>query len=777
MLKTVKSWRKCAGKGIRLDSEPRMHYNETKKSLYTDNPERSEGRIAPYGAPDMTKRVLKLLVPVVLLLGLTLLAGVALASEAPIDVQMEITPTTLNAPGTVNVGISIINSSEGAMPVSVTLYDPNSAVVSGFGSGGTTSIEQGKFATWSGSWTVTQAQLDAGRVTYVVAYRMNDENGNQVSVRKPVSARITYQDAKPALTISRSCPSSALEGQTVDITCTITNTGTIAAENVTVVDANITKESPSHPLLNPGETVELKYSFVMGNKPMTTEAVVSYAYTIGDRINNRKSTLAAKQISVATVGMIVELDAATRIVNAGDKFDLVCKLINKGDLTYNQLRVTDPTLGDLDSGLTLRANETHEFTVSRTMLQSGTYRFTVSGVDETGAAVSFTSNDVTIQIPAGGASTDVTTDSVIPVILDIVIEADRSIIYAEPSEIIFHIKITNNGTTAVENAVLSAMRRGGARTTVKTIDSIAPGETYDLVKQFRASVGGQFQFGVVAKDNTGEDNEFLSNIYQVTFQATKPPVTPPPPPSAPPADPTAPTEQIVTPFDDGEEETGLSTGSLLLYILAGLLAIILIAFLLLFFLDRRRNRPASRAGAAPAIDHMQRSSPRDYARAPKRGNNRQRSAVPERMNAYGEDDDSLIEEPPENLPPPPSRPMRIHDVEPAPAADRAPEPSPAIFGEEETKKPDLAETQVYNSDYLGKFRKSESANAEKSKEDASMLSGSTGQYKLTGRSASIRRRATTPVQAEEPESFSRRQRAERAQKKPENDFFSDDDDL
>ena len=96
---------------------------------------------------------------------LTLLCAVNALADEPIAVEMEVSQTQLTGVGTVRVSINVFNIADDGSTISVTLYDPDKNVCSSFGSGGTANLAPGNGASYSGSWTVTQAQLDAGKIT------------------------------------------------------------------------------------------------------------------------------------------------------------------------------------------------------------------------------------------------------------------------------------------------------------------------------------------------------------------------------------------------------------------------------------------------------------------------------------------------------------------------------------------------------------------------------------------------------------------------------------
>lgn len=746
--------------------------------------------------------------------------------------NIEVRPSTLTGTGTVDVSINIFNSGDDPAPLSVTLYDPANNVCTGFGSGGTARLSPGQSASYTGKWTVTSDQLEKGRVTYSVRYSTVNGEGQPVANSRPFYATIKHNAAKATMKIERDLPKelSVTENQTVSIGYTLINTGTVDILDIAISDPGINNDVLTYPLLPVGEKVVLSTSYVAGTSPKTAEATIAYKYVLGDKKEEAKVNMDPKVIKVTVRDLAVDLKASQLIVNAGQKVDLTCTITNRSELTYAQLKVTDKIINDVEQGISLGAGKTHTITKSVTILQSGTYQFTVSGIDSTGQPVTFTSNEVTVQTTEDMQTVDGVIAEVIPVVLEVLIEADRDIIYSEPSEIIFRVKITNNGLSTVENIEVTALK-----TKVETIERLAPGETYEFLKRFNASMGGQYQFVASAKDNTGETRSAESNVYLVTFQPTRPPATPPPtpvptqPPTEPPSDLIE--EQAVTQSDGG----GITTGKLLLYILAGLLVVIVLAVVLLFILDHRRYNPKPPSGYGngqnAVIDSIQRSPHRDYARPPKRGKPGAEKNVKKKqeqpvMPAYAPDDEEE-----EMFRPRESgrdaAPKRVFGADGSasgalddsvyrrPTGKRTGESRDDRIEEEDSgekgvreagiqaEKPEapqrdrltsMDQTEVYGREYLSRIRQTPARDKEDetgkapplSEEEASLLSGSTGQYRLSRRTGSVRRPmektdaregAKEPVRrkAEDPEEYTRKQRAARGNQGSVANFYDDDD--
>ncbi len=748
----------------------------------------------------MKKRLWKLVACVGLLIVCLLALTVVALGEDVIEAKLETRPYTLFGPTTVQVNIIVTNISDIQTPITVTLYDPDNNIVTGFGSGGTAYLNAGESKSYTGSWSVTAEQLNKKKVTYAVQYIVTNASGEVSSARKPFSQALVKNDAKVAFNVDRQAPKSVVEGQTVKVTYQCINSGTVDISNIEIKDPDITKETLKLPLLRAGETYTLEASYVAEKTSRTTNAVTTYQYQGATKMESGKLESGVAVISVTIPDLLVKLSASESIVNAGTKVKLTCVITNRSDLSYSQLTVTDPTEGTIESGLSLGPGKATTIERNITVNNSGSYRFKVEGVDSTGALVNFESNDCVVQTVQDEMNQTSVSAVSVPVQLSIVAEADREIIYSKPSPITFHIKVTNFGPIALENVRIET---GPAwnRKTVRTIATIDPGQAVDLIKEFSASQDGVYQFFAVAKDTEGKEQTQPSNEFKVSYHE----LATPPPPSPPPAPDPTPTPEPVAeptqPFGEGDQTPGPGAGKILLYVLAGLLVVILLAVLMLFILDRRRNNPPSAPKGRDALptgggfrDSFERNPHRDYAKAPKRGRNDAGAGHAGRplAPAYAPDGDEAAKEPAE---------MRIFDVEPTlptqgddsvyrrPGADSAsadaPEEDAAPTRETERRvASSMNQTEVFNRDYLSKIRGAAPAETEpetKKKltdEEAALLSGSTGQYRLQRKFGSVHTaKPERPATQSAPSPLAdRKPRTERAQEAPLSSFYSDDDD-
>ena len=139
-------------------------------------------------------------------IALVLLCASAALADDPMKVSMELSTTKFTGPKTITVSITVTNVGDGDMPGPVTLYYPSGKQVEAFGS---PTLSVGASKNWSGDWTVTQKELDAGKITFKIKYSVYgddvDDEGEPklLNKTKNFSKKIQYSGAEPELTINR----------------------------------------------------------------------------------------------------------------------------------------------------------------------------------------------------------------------------------------------------------------------------------------------------------------------------------------------------------------------------------------------------------------------------------------------------------------------------------------------------------------------------------------------------------------------------------------------
>lgn len=461
----------------------------------------------------MKRRILVCLLAALLLaLGA---AAVASAETASLKFAMELSDSKFTGPKEITISIKITNAGEADMPGPVTLYDPSGKQVEEFGA---PVLAAGAEATWSGKWNVTQSQLDAGKITFKIRYALYSDEGELVNKEKAFSRAITYAGEEPAVEVRRTiAPTTARKGQEVSVTYEVANTGNVEVTNVVIKENNaVSTKSGKIDSIPAGEKKTYTFTTKMGTKNITSAATVTY------KAGGKNYTVKKESASIkyGEVKLSATLKADKKGGAAGDTVKLTLTLKNTGKVDYHNVSVTDATLGEVFSSQSVAAGKTLELTKELTITDSMDLVFTVKGEDSTGGSVETATSLVRLTAISADKKLNLAVEA----------EADRQVVYELPGTVKFHIRVTNNGGSDIENVTVSA-----SGVSLYTFPKILAGETREFTRDVSISMAGQYRFDAKVKNQLEETETFQSNVIQVGYEAptaapTEAPLITPPQP-------------------------------------------------------------------------------------------------------------------------------------------------------------------------------------------------------------------------------------------------------
>lgn len=109
----------------------------------------------------------------------------------PLDMRVYLSQTEFTGPQEVEVSIIIYNHSDEDRPGPLALYWPNGEMIEEFG---TPTLKAGERLEWTGTWFVTQEQINAGKVRFGVQYTGVNSLGLPVTREGYVEAGIVALD-------------------------------------------------------------------------------------------------------------------------------------------------------------------------------------------------------------------------------------------------------------------------------------------------------------------------------------------------------------------------------------------------------------------------------------------------------------------------------------------------------------------------------------------------------------------------------------------------------
>lgn len=532
----------------------------------------------------MKKRILVLVALVALLvLGLT---GAAMAAEDPISLKMELSATRFSGPAEVTVTIHVSNTTDEDMPGPLALYYPSGKMITEFG---TPTLAAGQSKTWTGTWTVTEDQIKAGKVIFAVQYSYLADDGSIAKKVESYYCSIEDAGAVAQVEINRYItPSVARNGQKVSVIYEIVNTGTIDVTDVVIKEASaISKTNGKIPLVKAGEKETYTFTVTMGKKDLTSKATVTY------KAGNKPytETIPSATLKYGDIKLVATLSADKKGGAAGDTVKLTLKLKNDGKADYENITVTDATLGTVFSGLSVKAGETVTHEKEITIAQSASYQFTVTG----------TAADTTVETATDVVSITAVDPSKV-VALSVTATVDKPTVYVLPAVVKFTVHVTNTSAVDAANVTVSA-----TGVDLYTFAAIPAGETRSFVRDVKVEMAGNFRFDARVENQLGESEVFYSDLIRITHAT--PTAAPTSVPIATPVVPTMeklPTEDGLPPYVD-TVQSFLAIGQWV-FLAIGVIAV---ALIIVGITGRAKNAAAS----AQAADHLERDGYRDYTQA------------------------------------------------------------------------------------------------------------------------------------------------------------------
>ena len=532
----------------------------------------------------MKNRFLVLAALVVLfVLGMT---GLAMAADDPITLNMDLSAKRFSGPAEVAVTIRVTNTQDVDMPGPLALYYPNGHMIEEFG---TPTLSAGQSKTWEGTWMVTEDQIKAGRIIFAVRYSILSPDGSVTTKQDSYYAAIEDAGAVAQVEINRYIsPTMARNGQKVSVTYEVYNTGTLDITDVVIKEGStISKTNGKIDLVKPGQKEQYTFTVTMAKKDLTSNATITYkaggkAYT---------ETVPNAKIKYGNVQLTATLKADKKGGNPGDPVKFTLTLKNTGKTDYQNITVTDPTLGTVFSGLTVKAGKTVTQEKEILISKSASYQFNITG----------TSGNSTIETATDRVTiTAVDPDKVVTLLVSA--EVDKPIVYILPDVVKFTVTVTNNSAADAENVIVSASGMD-----LYTFEKIAAGTSASFVRDVKIEMAGNFRFEARTANQLGATETFNSDLIRIIHST--PTAAPTQVPIATPVAPMLeriPTDDGLPPYVD-TLQNAMNIGQWVFLGIGGVCVLLIVIGLI--------SRVQNAARSAKAPDHLEMDGYRDYTQA------------------------------------------------------------------------------------------------------------------------------------------------------------------
>ena len=265
-----------------------------------------------------------------------------------------------------------------------------------------TTLAPGASTTCTGTYTLSQADLDAGRVRNVAHAEgmppATPQNPSPPRVPSPEDEEITVLQAAPALRIVKTAgaPSGNAVGATIPYSFLVTNTGNITLTGVAVVDSKLAT-APTCPVstLAPGATTTCTGSYVLTQSDLDTGRVLNTAHAEGTppatpdnptppRVPSPEDDETTELAQTPALTSVKQLagnadEDASGTVTLGDTLTYAVTVTNTGNTTLASVTVSDArivpsTITCSNLAPTLNCVLTGTYRVSQNDMDSGLVR-------------------------------------------------------------------------------------------------------------------------------------------------------------------------------------------------------------------------------------------------------------------------------------------------------------------------------------------------------------------------------------------------------------------
>ncbi len=416
------------------------------------------------------------------------LAAVPLSNAPSLTITKEADVASVSADGDViNYTITVTNTGNTTL-TNVVASDPLLGTLTG--PGGDTNnngdLDIGEVWTYTGSYTVQQSDIDSNGIDDQGVADGDGDIDNTVTVdtdqTNPNSAvEVVDIIQSPNLTIAKEADvaSVSADGDVINYTITVTNTGNTTLTNVVVSDPLLgTLTGPSGDTdndgeLDVGEVWTYTGSYTVQQSDIDSNGIDDQGVADGDGDIDNTVTVDTDQTNPNSAVEVVDIiqspnltiakEADVASVSAdGDVINYTITVTNTGNTTLTNVVVSDPLLGtltgpsgDTDNDGELDVGEVWTYTGSYTVQQSD---IDSNGIDDQGVADGDGDIDNTVTVDTDQTNPNSAVE-VVDIIqspnLTIAKEADVASVSADGDVINYTITVTNTGNTTLTNVVVS----------------------------------------------------------------------------------------------------------------------------------------------------------------------------------------------------------------------------------------------------------------------------------------------------------------------------------
>ncbi len=384
------------------------------------------------------------------------------------------------------------------------------------------SLAPGASETCTGSYTVDQADVDAGSVMNTAMASATNPSSDTITSNSS-SVTVPASDATSSLSLVKSSITSAYgaTGDTIDYDYVVTNTGTTTISGIGVSDNLVASVNCPDPSLTPGASETCTGSYTVDQADVDAGSVTNTATASGTNpqdatITSNSSSVTVEASNSTSTLSLTKSSLTSSYAAVGDMITYNYVITNTGTTTITGISVSDNLVASVDcpdSTLAPGASETCSgtYTVTQGDVNHGSVTNTATASGTNGQDVIVTSNQSSVTVPGSGAydGLSLTKTSTTP-------------IYDQAGDVInYNYVVTNTGTTTITGIGVS----DNLVSSVSCPDpTLAPGDSETCTGSYTVTesdvLAGSVTNTATASGTDPSDSTVTSNLSSATVPSS-----------------------------------------------------------------------------------------------------------------------------------------------------------------------------------------------------------------------------------------------------------------
>ncbi|MDN5667171.1 MAG: LPXTG cell wall anchor domain-containing protein [Renibacterium salmoninarum] len=337
-----------------------------------------------------------------------------------------------------------------------------------------TTLAPGDSASCTGTYTLTQADVDRGNVRNSATATgtgpgdtSTTSPGSEVNTVIPRTAGLTF-DKQAGAVVHTDENTRTQAGDTITYTFVVKNSGNVSIDFLQINDPKVGLISCSKDVLGGGESMTCTKVYTITAADMDNGAVTNKAFARGEDPDGKRIDSNFDETSTAlaaTTELAIKKTAAApkdvnenNLIDAGDTIDYSFAVTNNGTVTMSNLKVNDAKL----PGTAISCPAT-SIAAGQTITCTGTYTITQADVDagkaENTASVSGTPPNSTVAVTSGTSSTSTAITGSSSLTIGKTAAAPKDVNendFIDAGDTIdYTFRVTNTGTTTLRSLVIN----------------------------------------------------------------------------------------------------------------------------------------------------------------------------------------------------------------------------------------------------------------------------------------------------------------------------------